>query len=49
VDAVAEVAELTAGGMKLKPAVALVADRHKLAKNTLYRAALEAREDASRE
>jgi len=28
VDAVAEVAELTAGGMRLKPAVALVAERH---------------------
>ncbi|HEY9291624.1 MAG TPA: 16S rRNA (cytidine(1402)-2'-O)-methyltransferase [Microlunatus sp.] len=43
VDAVAEVAELTAGGMRLKPAVALVAERHKLAKNALYQAALAAR------
>ncbi|QDP98987.1 16S rRNA (cytidine(1402)-2'-O)-methyltransferase [Microlunatus elymi] len=42
-DAVAEVAELTTGGMKLKPAVALVAERHKLAKNALYQAALAAR------
>ena len=40
VDAVAEVAELTAGGMKLKPAVAVVAQRHQLSKNALYDAAL---------
>jgi 16S rRNA (cytidine1402-2'-O)-methyltransferase len=38
--AVAEVAELVAGGMKLKPAVAVVAERRGLAKNSLYQAVL---------
>jgi 16S rRNA (cytidine1402-2'-O)-methyltransferase len=42
VDAVAEVVELTTGGMRLKPAVAVVAERHGLAKNALYDAALKA-------
>ncbi|SDS30633.1 16S rRNA (cytidine(1402)-2'-O)-methyltransferase [Microlunatus soli] len=43
VDAVGEVTELVAGGMRLKPAVAVVAERHGLAKNALYEAALAAR------
>jgi 16S rRNA (cytidine1402-2'-O)-methyltransferase len=42
-DAVAEVGELTAGGMKLKPAVAVVAERHGLSRNALYEATLAAR------
>lgn len=42
-DAVAEVAELIDGGMKLNPAVAIVADRHRLSKNALYEAVLAAR------
>ncbi|WP_373288906.1 16S rRNA (cytidine(1402)-2'-O)-methyltransferase [Microlunatus endophyticus] len=41
--AVAEVGELVAGGMKLKPAVAAVAERRGLAKNALYQAALDDR------
>jgi len=41
--AVAEVSELVAGGMRLKPAVASVADRRGLAKNALYQAALDRR------
>lgn len=46
VDAVAEVAELTAGGMRLRPAVAVVAERHGLSRNELYEAALDARRSA---
>ncbi|MBO0810443.1 MAG: 16S rRNA (cytidine(1402)-2'-O)-methyltransferase [Microlunatus sp.] len=42
---VAEITDLVAGGMKLKPAVAVVAERHGLAKNALYQAALVRRED----
>lgn len=42
--AVAEIAELVAGGMKLKPAVAVVAERRGLAKNALYQAALVRRQ-----
>jgi 16S rRNA (cytidine1402-2'-O)-methyltransferase len=42
VSAVAEVLELTTGGMRLKPAVAVVAERHGVAKNALYDAALKA-------
>ena len=42
-DAVAEVSELTAGGMRLKPAVAVVAERHGLSRNALYEAALASR------
>jgi 16S rRNA (cytidine1402-2'-O)-methyltransferase len=38
--ALADIAELTDGGMRLKPAVAFAARRHDLAKNTLYDAAL---------
>lgn len=41
--ALAEVAELTDGGMRLKPAVAFVARRYDLAKNGLYAAVLSAR------
>lgn len=41
--ALADVAELTGGGMRLKPAVTFVAARHDLAKNALYEAALSAR------
>lgn len=46
VDAVGEVTELVDGGMRLKPAVAVVAERHGLAKNALYEAALAARNQA---
>ncbi len=46
-DAVGEVAELTAGGMKLRPAVAVVAERHGLSRNELYAAALAARRQPS--
>jgi 16S rRNA (cytidine1402-2'-O)-methyltransferase len=42
VSAVAEVLELTTGGMRLKPAVAVVAERHGVTKNALYDAALKA-------
>lgn len=42
--AVAEIADLVAGGMKLKPAVAVVAERRGLAKNALYQAALVRRQ-----
>lgn len=41
--ALADVAELTDGGMRLKPAVTFVARRHGVAKNTLYEQALSAR------
>ncbi|QGN35569.1 16S rRNA (cytidine(1402)-2'-O)-methyltransferase [Microlunatus sp. Gsoil 973] len=42
--AVVEITELVAGGMKLKPAVAVVAERRGMAKNALYQAALGRRE-----
>ena len=41
--AIAEILELVAAGMKLKPAVASVADRRGLAKNALYQAVLDRR------
>jgi 16S rRNA (cytidine1402-2'-O)-methyltransferase len=41
--AVVEVGDLVAGGMKLKPAVAVVAERRGMPKNALYQAALERR------
>lgn len=46
VAAVDEVNELVSGGMRLKPAVAVVAERHGLAKNALYQATLDARTSA---